>query len=558
MGFTIGRDDPAAIEQVRSMLTVKQKQKALIEQRRGSVAGVVNANPSNALSNEHRRGSVAGILTMPSTGDSPRAPGITRLSSGSAANSSEDRPVPKPAASVRSVRRSPNMGSIASSSRRVANVPAAPSQSTDGRPASPGPNLVVVPSQPTPLAPNQHLPPPPISFARRRAGQFGQGKNKPADIVISPREAQYPDQLAPSIQSAPPVPHTQGQSIGRFAMTLPRLPSAMGDSQKIQRVTSGRVPPTPTGLTMQRGPSGGGVAGRSSPGASIPISTTLVPPTPTSLHRAGYVGEKSAFLAPFETFYDSLNDSKQLKNWLSEQLQKSNALMQSLQHQQEKMDEIVERAVEKKMGRMREEISGLQQKVEELEGALRLARTDESTRRPSVDIFGGGKGKNKYVARNGITPTPELPAAYTFPPVEPPRPEFLRRVSPPGWGHEPDRDTRGSERPPPPAPSCRYEPLRPQPIESSQSRRPQNQARGGFVPPEATVKVTPPPANSRSSQPPRPPQLQERSDSHHRGSVDLNGIGKSTEEGPSTSAATSRRDIIMSPPDMRRAPTDEV
>jgi len=184
MGFTIGRDDPAAIEQVRSMLTVKQKQKALIEQRRGSVAGVVNANPSNALSNEHRRGSVAGILTMPSTGDSPRAPGITRLSSGSAANSSEDRPVPKPAASVRSVRRSPNMGSIASSSRRVANVPAAPSQSTDGRPASPGPNLVVVPSQPTPLAPNQHLPPPPISFARRRAGQFGQGKNKPADIVI--------------------------------------------------------------------------------------------------------------------------------------------------------------------------------------------------------------------------------------------------------------------------------------------------------------------------------------------------------------------------------------
>ena len=37
MGFTIGRDDPAAIEQVRSMLTVKQRQKALIEQRRGSV-----------------------------------------------------------------------------------------------------------------------------------------------------------------------------------------------------------------------------------------------------------------------------------------------------------------------------------------------------------------------------------------------------------------------------------------------------------------------------------------------------------------------------------------
>ncbi|KAJ3476967.1 hypothetical protein NLI96_g10789 [Meripilus lineatus] len=38
MGFTIMRDDPAALEQVRSMITVKQKQKALIEQRRGSTA----------------------------------------------------------------------------------------------------------------------------------------------------------------------------------------------------------------------------------------------------------------------------------------------------------------------------------------------------------------------------------------------------------------------------------------------------------------------------------------------------------------------------------------
>jgi len=33
------------------------------------------------------------------------------------------------------------------------------------------------------------LPPPPTSFARRRAGQLGM-RNKPADIVISPREAE--------------------------------------------------------------------------------------------------------------------------------------------------------------------------------------------------------------------------------------------------------------------------------------------------------------------------------------------------------------------------------
>jgi hypothetical protein len=42
MGFKVQRDNPNAMEQVRSMITVKQKQKALIEQRRGSVAGLMS------------------------------------------------------------------------------------------------------------------------------------------------------------------------------------------------------------------------------------------------------------------------------------------------------------------------------------------------------------------------------------------------------------------------------------------------------------------------------------------------------------------------------------
>ena len=40
MGFTIQQDEPTAIEQVRAMLSVKQKQKALNESQRGSVSSV--------------------------------------------------------------------------------------------------------------------------------------------------------------------------------------------------------------------------------------------------------------------------------------------------------------------------------------------------------------------------------------------------------------------------------------------------------------------------------------------------------------------------------------
>lgn len=560
MGFTIGRDDPAAIEQVRSMLTVKQRQKALIEQRRGSVAGIVTAVSANTATNEQRRGSVAGILTVATSGNSPRAVGATRLSIGNAAYSPEERPVvPKPPTSARNTRRSPNAGSSTNTRRAppAPPTPSAPVQSPIVRPPSPSP--LIVPSQQTPPAPiqeNNNLPPPPISFARRRAGQFSAGKNKPADIMISPRDAQTFEQLAPSIQSAPPVPHAQGLSIGRFPMTLPRLPAAMGDSQNLQRVTSGRVPPTPTRLTMQRG----STTTTGAPGASVPIATTLVPPTPTSLHRPGYIGEKSSFLAPFEMFYDSLNDSKQLKNWLSEQLQKSNTLMQSLKQQQDNMDEIVERAVERKTSRMRDDISTLHQRVEELEGALRLSRADDSGRRPSIDLTGGAKNMGKFGTRNGLPPGPEPPAAYTFPPIEPSagKPDFLRRISSPGWGHDSSRDARGAsgpERTPPSTPmdadrrmslsSGRYEPARPQPLETVQSRGP----RGGLPPLPPSSKTIPTLANlkaiqARSAQHDKPPIPRNRS------AADMNGASK-----PADGAETGRRNsVIMSPPeDTRRS-----
>ena len=560
------------------MLTVKQKQKALIEQRRGSVAGIVSTQAppvlSSALSNEQRRGSVAGILTVPSSGKSPRAIGATRLSAGITASSPEEHPmISKPSSSARTPRRSPNTG-ISSSSRRGTNPPnpviVTPTPfSTTINPPPQSPSSIVVPSQQksitsvqqtsrSSIQENHNLPPPPISFARRRAGQLGGGKNKPADLMISPRDQQFSHQLAPSIQSAPPVPHAQ--SMDKHPMTLPRLPTAMNDSQNVQRVTSGRVPPTPTRLTMQRGPSTTlGSGAPRSPTASVPIATTLVPPTPTSLDRPGHV-EKSAFLAPFEMFYDSLSDSRQLKNWLSDQLQRSNSIISSLKQQQENMEEMIERIVERKTSRMQDEISTLHTRVEELEGALRLARSEEAMRRSSVDMSNGAKVLGKYVNRNGIPPGPEPPAAYTFPPVEPARQsDYGRKVSSPGWGHDANRE----RSPPvnmdidrrPSISSGRYESGRPQPSEPAQSRTAQNSLRG--LPPlpplpplirsnstSGSLKTS----QSRSSQPDRSGLTR-----HHS----LADVPDSTRRpSPPISTESGRRNsVIMSPPEDLRRPS---
>ncbi|KJA24085.1 hypothetical protein HYPSUDRAFT_200894 [Hypholoma sublateritium FD-334 SS-4] len=55
IGFPVHRDNPAAMDQVRSMLSVKQKQKALIEQRRGSAAGPLSpATPGDPPSSTPR------------------------------------------------------------------------------------------------------------------------------------------------------------------------------------------------------------------------------------------------------------------------------------------------------------------------------------------------------------------------------------------------------------------------------------------------------------------------------------------------------------------------
>ncbi|THG97286.1 hypothetical protein EW026_g4682 [Hermanssonia centrifuga] len=332
------------MEQVRSMINLKQQQQALIEQRRGSTAGIV---PPTAPPDVN----VVNPLPLNTEGQPSKSSGPTRLG-----------------------RRSPNLAHGPGGSRRsiVANSAAAPPQMMAKPVRAPSPPPVAPaqplpppppPARPTTDSPPSHthvhsanaLPAPSISFSHRRASRQ-LGKGKPADIVISPRTASE-GHLQPIIQSAPPIPRGGGmhqmQSMGGRlpSMAIPSLFPVPPPSQVSKRISTGQVPPTPTRFGIPRHSAAGpmpGVTARSPPAASVPISATLVPPTPASLHHPGYSGEKSAFLAPFEMFYDALSDSKQLKSWLSEQLHKSNALMASLQRQQDQLEETVNALVDKK------------------------------------------------------------------------------------------------------------------------------------------------------------------------------------------------------------------
>lgn len=439
MGFTIMRDDPSAIEQVRSMLNVKQQQKALIEQRRGSNAELPGT--ASPMTGPHN------VVNAPTV-----------------------------------LRRSPTIAG-ATNPRRMTT------SSTAVRSSSPPSTSTKISTQQQPLSTesNSHtpvtnvLPQPPISFAHRRAARLG-AKSKPADILISPRETQLSEQMQPSIMSAPPISQS-GAAPGRFSMALPSLPQAVVSS----RLTASIVPPTPTRLGGPRtaiptipGPQIS-MTGRSPPAASVPISSTFVPPTPASLHRPSYMSEKTAFLAPFESFYDALADSKQLKTWLAEQLQKSNGLISSLQ-KYDNIEGLVEALVDKKVLGIREEVYTLRRRVDELETELRVSQES-----------GNAKGKGRATDY-----TPEASDSYTFPPVPAPAPgarksEYTRRLTSPSRA---DASAPGSKAGSPAplegrqssASSSRFD-SRPEPPASDRS-----QHHNGFPP-----ALPPPPMTSSSS-----------------------------------------------------------
>jgi len=357
------------------MLNVKLQQKALIEQRRNSTAGLtspmVNTTPTIHIAN---------------------------------VNGSDTR---------------------ISNSRRHSMVPIH-REPTLPPPRNPSPPPTFSQSQPPSQTPTQTQPPPyppqtqttphevslarqPDSFGRRRASRLGM-KSKPADILISPRETDN-DQTPTSIMSAPA--HNT-----RFSMALPSLPPAM-TGQTVPRITSSVVPPTPTRLGGPRtaipnlGPTN--PVNRRSPNHQVPISSTLIPQTPSSLKFNS--SEKNAFLAPFEKFYDSIADSKQLKDWLGQQLQKSNTLVNALQ-KSEKLEEVVEAMVEKRMAPMREEMYGLRRRVEELEHALRISSSQGSA--PALASQSGPTGYEKGKGRGPEPMVVETTDSYTFPPQSAP------------------------------------------------------------------------------------------------------------------------------------------
>lgn len=397
IGFSLAREDSAAIEQVRSMLNVKLQQKALIEQRRNSTAGLtspmVNTAPTVHIANLNGSD--------------------TRIS-----NSRRHSMVP--------VHREPTLP-------LPLRNPSPPPSFSQSQPPSqaPPPQIQPPPHPPQTQTPSHDisLARPPDSFGRRRASRLGM-KSKPADILISPRET-VNDQTPTSVMSAPA--HNT-----RFSMTLPSLPPAMA-GQTLPRITSSVVPPTPTTLGGPRTaiPNLGSTnpANRRSPNHQVPISSNLIPQTPSSLKFNS--SEKNAFLAPFEKFYDSIADSKQLKDWLSQQLQKSNMLVNALQ-KSERLEEMVEVMVEKRMAPMREEMYGLRRRVEELEHALRISSTQGSGPAPPSQSGSTGTGYKKGKGRGPESMVAETTESYTFPPQPAPsevrlslKPDLVtRKISP--------------------------------------------------------------------------------------------------------------------------------
>jgi hypothetical protein len=172
------------------------------------------------------------------------------------------------------------------------------------------------------------------------------------------------------------------------------------------RRVPGQVPPTPnrptnTTLRANSGPTlaappTGAIAklGRSPP--TVPIATHLVPPTPTALRGPGPAPEKSAFLAPFESFYDALADAKELKAWLHENAQRAAQLAAALERQQAQLDETVAAAVERALAPVRDDVRRLRERVAELEAGARA--------HPLRSAHSGGSPADAY----GAPPRPHL------------------------------------------------------------------------------------------------------------------------------------------------------
>jgi hypothetical protein len=276
----------------------------------------------------------------------------------------------------------------------------------------------------------QILPAPPSSFGSRRGISFNGPRKKPADLLIS-QEAKISSSssnLRPVIQSAPAIPRGAIQA-GRFPPIeipslppLTALPPTLGVHPTVRRVP-GQVPPTPNRPSMLHSSSATAPAMNAVRGVAttnVAIASSLIPPTPTALRAPGYSAERTAFLAPFETFYDALSDAKELKTWLFDNVQRASTLTASLERQQERMDETVRSAVERAVAPVHDEVRRLRERISDLESSQRTSRNSLEARPPIRAVQSSGSPAEVYVrpvlARHPSSPAlasgTESPAPY--------------------------------------------------------------------------------------------------------------------------------------------------
>ncbi|EJD39944.1 hypothetical protein AURDEDRAFT_170925 [Auricularia subglabra TFB-10046 SS5] len=280
-------------------------------------------------------------------------------------------------------------GGASSSNRRLA-APRLPSP----LPSAPSP-------APSSSGADSVLPPLTSFSTRRRQSQNSAGVDKASKLSIRPPpspyqtsigSAEYNKSMLPAIHSAPPPgwatrqeQHHQQQQQQRTdasnttatagGLKLPVVPPVLGarpgmpDNMPRTAVPPRRpmFPHTPllpgrlTGGPRTAGlPSMGPPPARPSGAGGFVQPIASARPSFGAGSSMGHDREKQAFLAPFESFYDTLADARRLKQWLADQLQRTAQLPSPAQY-------------EARMGAMERELDTLRRRVAELEQQTRPA-----------------------------------------------------------------------------------------------------------------------------------------------------------------------------------------
>ncbi|KAF8587570.1 hypothetical protein K439DRAFT_809634 [Ramaria rubella] len=411
--FTVPSSDQGALDQVRATISIKQKQKEMIEQRRGSAAGLLPSPPSAAPSPRPgplvRRQSGPNANSAPSTSPQQQHSQPSSQTTQPHHYSPPQQSLPAPNNSFSSGRR--RRGTLQMNGHHsLSSESSRPPTQVQPQPSRlPAPILTPAASASTPTSHSFTQPPPPQSQLLRTPAIAKSTTTRaapPKPLTLAPHSRH----LEPLVHSAP--------VIGGFGpVRVPELPP---------------IPITPGGRRVSMGIGGSGLGLGGGSGASVAIAksggmrtagfglglgrvvvtsgASAVPPTPayaslasqqqrpggSTSHDDGGDG-KTGFLQLFENFYDSLADSRLLKGWLQEQLAKSSALLGQLEKEKEResgsggasgsgvtlaqMEDLIERRV----APMRNEVDGLRRRVGELEEMLYREKERHRVRAVGVD-----------------------------------------------------------------------------------------------------------------------------------------------------------------------------